>query len=76
MANWCQNNCWWIRVRGTVIVSIWWQIFLVGLYSAGVVAIDVYVPELKMNFPMDLISVIGVVVGLLLAFRTNNAYDR
>ncbi len=76
MANWCQENFWWIRVRGTVIASIWWQILLVGLYSAGVVAVDFYVPQLTMNFPATLIGILGMVVALLLAFRTNNAYDR
>jgi len=40
------------------------------------VALDKYVPELQMNFPMTLISITGMVVSLLLAFRTNNAYDR
>jgi len=29
-----------------------------------------------LEFPMSLIAIIGVVVGLLLGFRTNNAYDR
>jgi putative membrane protein len=66
---------WWFRIKGTVIKNIYWQVGLVTLYAAGVVVIN-KVLDVSLNFPMSLIQVIGVVVGLLLAFRTNSAYDR
>ena len=69
------KTCWWFRIEGTVIKNIYWQVGLVTLYAAGVVIIN-RVFDVPLNFPMSLIAVIGVVVGLLLAFRTNSAYDR
>lgn len=62
------------RIKGTVIVRIWWQLVLVALYTAVVVWIHLY--QLKMEFDMSLIPILGAVIGLLLVFRTNTAYDR
>jgi len=72
----CASNFWWLRIRGTVLPAIWWQVFLLAIYAAAIVAIDMFVPELSMKFPSTLISILGMVISLLLAFRTNNAYDR
>jgi putative membrane protein len=67
---------WWFRIKGTVFASIWWQVLLIAAYTAAVVAVSTYVPFLQMNFPQTLITILGVVVSLLLAFRANSAYDR
>ena len=67
---------WYLRLKGTVIVKIWWQILLVMLYTAAIVSMHKYVPELRMEFKQTLIPILGVVTGLLLVFRTNTAYDR
>ncbi|KAF9962386.1 hypothetical protein BGZ72_006207 [Mortierella alpina] len=64
-----------LRVKGTVILSIWWQVILVGLFSAAVFFIHRY-SAWKMNYSLSLVSVMGMVVSLLLVFRTNTAYDR
>ena len=64
------------RLKGTVILKIWWQILFVAVYTAVVVCLHNYVEGLTMNFPQTLIPVLGVVTGLLLVFRTNTAYDR
>jgi putative membrane protein len=64
------------RLKGTVLLAIWWQLLFVILYTAGIVALKLYVPQIRMDFPATLISVLGVVTGLLLVFRTNTAYDR
>lgn len=64
------------RLKGTVILRIWWQVLFVLVYTSGVVAIHFYVPHFKMEFPLTLVNVLGVVIGLLLVFRTNTAYDR
>ncbi|CAG7830705.1 unnamed protein product [Allacma fusca] len=64
------------RLKGTVILKIWWQIVFVIVYTAVVVCIHNYVEGMRMNFPQTLIPVLGVVTGLLLVFRTNTAYDR
>ncbi|KAG0377063.1 hypothetical protein BGX24_006784 [Mortierella sp. AD032] len=64
-----------LRLKGTVILQIWWQILLVGIYSAIVFLISKY-SEWKMGYTLNLVSVMGMVVSLLLVFRTNTAYDR
>ncbi|KAF9930022.1 hypothetical protein FBU30_000935 [Linnemannia zychae] len=64
-----------LRFKGTVILAIWWQVLLVGIYSAIVFIIH-HFSSWKMNYSLSLVSVMGMVVSLLLVFRTNTAYDR
>ncbi|KAF8934942.1 Bestrophin, RFP-TM, chloride channel-domain-containing protein [Dissophora ornata] len=64
-----------LRLKGTVILQIWWQVMLVGIYSAVVYVISRYTGW-KMGYSLNLVSVMGMVVSLLLVFRTNTAYDR
>ncbi|KAF9903964.1 hypothetical protein EC991_003182 [Linnemannia zychae] len=64
-----------LRLKGTVILQIWWHILLVGIYSAIVFIISKY-SAWEMNYTLNLVSVMGMVVSLLLVFRTNTAYDR
>lgn len=64
------------RLKGTVILTIWWQILFVIVYTTGLVCIHKYVDGMKIEFKQTLIPVLGVVTGLLLVFRTNTAYDR
>ncbi|KAF9991261.1 hypothetical protein BGZ75_000014 [Mortierella antarctica] len=64
-----------MRLKGTVIMQIWWQILLIGVYSSVVFLISKYT-EWKMAYSLNLVSVMGMVVSLLLVFRTNTAYDR
>jgi len=40
-----------LRVKGTVILAIWWQILLVGIYSAVVLLIHKYTGW-KMNYSL------------------------
>ncbi|OXA56169.1 hypothetical protein Fcan01_08795 [Folsomia candida] len=63
------------RLRGTVILNIWLQIFMIAVYTGAIVCIHKYVDGLTMNLPQTF-PVLGVVTGLLLVFRTNTAYDR
>jgi len=65
---------WWFRIRGTVIPSVWWKVLLILVYTLGILCIDEFV--YRVAFPHTLIPILGVVVGLLLGFRTNSAYDR
>ncbi|KAG0092985.1 hypothetical protein BGZ92_007936 [Podila epicladia] len=64
-----------LRLKGTVILTIWWQVLLMGLYSTAVALINDYT-SWNMNYSLSLVSVMGMVVSLLLVFRTNTAYDR
>ena len=56
------------RLKGTVILKIWWQIVFVILYTAVVVCIHNYVDGMRMNFPMTLVPVLGVVTGTYKSF--------
>ncbi|KAF9975019.1 hypothetical protein BGZ65_008465 [Modicella reniformis] len=64
-----------LRIKGTVILAIWWQVILMGIYSLAVLMIHDYT-DWKMNYSLTLVSAMGMVVSLLLVFRTNTAYDR
>ncbi|KAG0265222.1 hypothetical protein BG011_005265 [Mortierella polycephala] len=64
-----------LRFKGTVIRQIWWQVLLVGIYSTAVLLISKYT-SWEMGYSLNLVSVMGMVVSLLLVFRTNTAYDR
>ncbi|KAG0348312.1 hypothetical protein BG004_005447 [Podila humilis] len=64
-----------LRLKGTVILQIWWQVILLGLYSTAVYLVSRY-SEWKMAYSLNLVTVLGMVVSLLLVFRTNTAYDR
>ncbi|KAG0212503.1 hypothetical protein BGX28_006270 [Mortierella sp. GBA30] len=63
-----------LRVKGTVILAIWWQIALVGLFSTAVFFIHRY-SDWKMDYSLSLISTMGMVVSLLLVFRTNTGME-
>ncbi len=65
-----------LRFKGTVILEIWWHILIVVLYTVGIVYLHGAMPELGLDIPDSLISILGVVIGLLLVFRTDTAYDR
>lgn len=63
------------RLRGTVILHIWWQVTLVVLFTTGIIFI--HLNKFPIHFPMPiLIDIMGVVTGLLLAFRTQTSYER
>ncbi|KAI1320033.1 hypothetical protein EDD11_002365 [Mortierella claussenii] len=64
-----------LRLKGTVIQNIWWQVLLCIFYSLAIFFIHQY-SSWKMNYSLSLVSVMGMVVSLLLVFRTNTAYDR
>ena len=64
------------RLKGGVVLKIWPQVLFVSIYTTAVVLLHNYVDGFHMNFPHSLISLLGIVTGLLLVFRTNTAYDR
>lgn len=64
-----------LQLKGTVILTIWWQVLLMGIYSVAVALIHDYTAW-KMNYSLSLVSVMGMVVSLLLVFRTNTGMYR
>ncbi|KAI8055925.1 Bestrophin, RFP-TM, chloride channel-domain-containing protein [Syncephalis plumigaleata] len=64
-----------LRWRGSVLRQIWWKVLGFALWSALWTVLYQVVP-VKLNIPTLIIQVIGMVLSLLLVFRTNTAYDR
>lgn len=61
------------RMKHSVIRKIWKKVLIGTLFSALVVAVHRYIytlPEIQFH------SVLGMVIGLLLVFRTTTGYDR
>ncbi|KAI9237033.1 MAG: Bestrophin/UPF0187 [Podila humilis] len=66
-----------LRIRGSVIPSVISDVCIVTCWSAAIIFIEhgKYLP-FSLNFPQVIASVLSIIVGLILAFRTNTAYDR
>jgi putative membrane protein len=64
-----------LQFRGSVFRSVIPVVLFSTLYSAAICNLYV-VHGYNVSLPGSLIGSVAVVVGLLLAFRTNNAYDR
>lgn len=61
---------------GYVFGEIKWEILLVAIYAFGVSALY-YIFDLKhISIPLSVPMILGTVISLLLAFRSNQAYDR
>ncbi|KAI9230261.1 MAG: Bestrophin/UPF0187 [Piptocephalis tieghemiana] len=63
------------KVRGSIIPNVFPKVALLVGWSFFVMAIDVFVPN-AIGLPAVIIPSLSVVLGLLLVFRTNTAYDR
>ena len=48
----------------------------VGLYGAAVTIIDLHVFEFRFHIDHTFFSLLGIMLSLLLVFRTNSSYDR
>ncbi|AKG21937.1 bestrophin family protein [Calothrix sp. 336/3] len=68
----------WLRIafklRGSVILSIYPQVIICGLF--GVCISVLYYLKLPVAQPLFSTVIPSIVLGLLLVFRTNTAYDR
>jgi len=63
------------RIKGSVLLNVLSSAIFITLFSA-VIAVLYKLSPLRLAIPMSLITVLGLVVGLLLTYRTNTAYDR
>ncbi|CAG8492776.1 17671_t:CDS:1, partial [Acaulospora morrowiae] len=63
-----------IRFRGSVVKSALFPTLMVTAVSAAVTALYMKT-NIKMSIPNTFTPVLGIVVGLLLTYRTNTAYD-
>ncbi|GBB85522.1 hypothetical protein RclHR1_12010003 [Rhizophagus clarus] len=64
-----------IRWRGSVIPKVLPSTFVVTLVAVIVCVVNLET-KVKISIPSTFIPVLGFVVGLLLTYRTNTAYDR
>jgi putative membrane protein len=62
--------------RSPVFRTLFLDVVLAGLYAAGVVWAETRYPALNVPLGPAILSLLGIILGLLLVFRTNTAYDR
>ncbi|KAF9997823.1 hypothetical protein BGZ79_008474 [Entomortierella chlamydospora] len=66
-----------LRVRGSVIPSVIADVVVVTTFTSILVFIEKsHIIDHSLNVPNIIVPALSVVVGLILAFRTNTAYDR
>ncbi|KAF9929729.1 hypothetical protein FBU30_001245 [Linnemannia zychae] len=66
-----------LRVRGSVIPSVVTDVVLITTFSAVLLVVEKSnVLGKSLNVASVIVPALSVVVGLILAFRTNTAYDR
>jgi putative membrane protein len=53
-----------------------WRTLLIGGVTLGIITLIHYLEFDSFSVPSSMHSLIGIVIGLLLVFRTNTAYDR
>ncbi|KAL7751019.1 hypothetical protein RI367_003599 [Sorochytrium milnesiophthora] len=68
-----------MRFRGSVVPRIWLPVSIMTLWSVAVYLINIYVCQsgkFCVSFPTIFLTISSLVLSLLLAFRTNTAYER
>ncbi|KAF9949969.1 hypothetical protein BGZ70_001566 [Mortierella alpina] len=68
-----------LRLRGSVIPAVLKDVFIITSFSCLVMGLEtahVAGENRTLNVPGVIVPALSVVVGLILAFRTNTAYDR
>ncbi len=71
----------WVRIlrevpRSRVFRTLFIDVMLAGAYAAAVVWLEVEVIGSLLPLGPSFLSILGIILGLLLVFRTNTAYDR
>ncbi|KAF9208435.1 hypothetical protein BGZ49_008823 [Haplosporangium sp. Z 27] len=66
-----------LRVTGSVIPTVVGDVLIISGFTAAIQLVDsLGVLPFRLIFPSVIAPALSVVVGLILAFRTNTAYDR
>lgn len=71
----------WLRVlfdfpRSPVFRTLFFDVLLAGLWAALVVWVETDLIRVAVPLGPSFLSILGIILGLLLVFRTNTAYDR
>jgi putative membrane protein len=71
---------WWEALRhlksSAIIRRLLVRVLWVGLYATVVTTADIYFAHTRITVDKDFFSFLGIMLSLLLVFRTNTAYDR
>jgi putative membrane protein len=62
--------------RSPIFTTLLLDVVIVGLYAAFIVWIERDVIKVAVPLGPAILSLLGIILGLLLVFRTNTAYDR
>ncbi|KAG0204520.1 hypothetical protein BGX28_003568 [Mortierella sp. GBA30] len=66
-----------LRVRGSVIPTVVSDVLIITAFSSTIMFVETSkIVGHSLNVPGVIVPALSVVVGLILAFRTNTAYDR
>ncbi|KAF8946730.1 hypothetical protein BGZ47_011556 [Haplosporangium gracile] len=66
-----------LRIRGSVIPSVITDVIIITSFAASLLAVEKSnILGRSLNVASVIVPALSVVVGLILAFRTNTAYDR
>lgn len=65
-----------LRHGGKHVEGMWWSMLVMALVTFGLVLLEEEFSWFSLEVPPTFHTVIGLVLGLLLVFRTNSAYDR
>ncbi|MFP5354013.1 MAG: bestrophin family ion channel, partial [Gemmatimonadota bacterium] len=71
----------WLRIlidfpRSPIFRTLFYDVVGAGVYAALVVWLENDVVRLAVPLGPSFLSILGIILGLLLVFRTNTAYDR
>lgn len=59
-----------------VVGKIKGELFLVAAYAVSIALFHQFFPSLRMSIPIAVPAILATIISLLLAFRSNQAYDR
>lgn len=62
--------------RSAIFRTLLVELLLVASYAAGVVYVEQDIKRMSVPLGPPILSLLGIILGLLLVFRTNTAYDR
>jgi putative membrane protein len=58
------------------VEGMWWSVLLMGVLTSILVFLDLQTQWFHLDIDASFLTVVGLVLGLLLVFRTNSAYDK
>lgn len=65
-----------IKPFQVMLAGLMWPLLPIAAYAFGISLLDLQYHLEDYNFPVTIVTLVGTVIGLLLAFRTNSAYGR